>query len=755
MAPSLLKTVGAAAAVLATQVTATTSSYKVTEIYNTTNFFDKFNFVTDADPNGGYVQYQSRTNAENLGIIKYKDGAAYVGVDYTKTDYDPNGVGRKSVRLESKNVYNHGLIIADFTHLPKPTCGSWPAFWFFGEPWPTKGEIDVYENWNDLTFNRHTAHVDAPSVVGDCKIVSDGMTSTIDSPNCYDFASGQAEYQGCSASKYSSTFGSSTGGVYAMEWTSDYLKIWEWSHLGTPLDVTLGQPSPNNILWGTPSFVIKKCDVEKAFKDMKMVLNIDFCAVAGQTDKWASCKTSTGYDTCAKYVAKKASDFSSVNFKVKDIKVYQLKDTQTSTTSSTISSTTTTSSATLSTSSSASVTSSSSVSTSSSTSSYIITDSSSSSAVSSTITSSASYSTASSTVSDDDDDYCTDDSEDSSSSYVVSTSSTVSDDDDDYCTDDGESTSSSYVVSPTGSVSATTTGSSSGAYITSAPVTSYPATSSYPGNSNSYAVSDSASEYPGGELTTSTIYATTVYTVTSCAPTVTNCPAGGSYVTTEVISIGVTVCPVTETGGSSPKPTTTTAAVPEGYTTSTVEVTKTYTITSCAATVTNCPVGAVTTEVSVTTTVCPIENGGGSSSTGKQPAQGTTVVVGTPGQSTGVATTPNYVATPEASSSSSSTTTTTIVVGGGEGSGSSSETDVYVTATVVPVTSAVYTGYTSNAVYPNATLATSVTTPAGVASSSAAIVTPSASSVVEVSGAVKTGASLALAGVAALFMMAM
>lgn len=46
MAPSLLKTVGAAAAVLATQVAATTSSYKVTEIYNTTNFFDKFNFVT-------------------------------------------------------------------------------------------------------------------------------------------------------------------------------------------------------------------------------------------------------------------------------------------------------------------------------------------------------------------------------------------------------------------------------------------------------------------------------------------------------------------------------------------------------------------------------------------------------------------------------------------------------------------------------------------------------------------------------------
>ncbi|KAI0179118.1 putative endo-1,3(4)-beta-glucanase [Hypoxylon sp. FL1284] len=297
MAPSLIKTVGAAAA-LATQAAATfTSPYKITEVYNTTNFFDKFDFITDADPNGGYVQYQDKASAQTLGLAKYQDGAAYIGVDYTKTDYNAAGVGRKSVRLESKSIYNHGLIIADFTHLPKPTCGSWPAFWFFGKPWPTKGEIDVYENWNDLYFNRHTAHVDNPEVVGNCTISQSGMTAIMNSPNCYDLAKGQPQYQGCSASQVSSTFGSSTGGVYALQWTSDYLKIWEWSHLLTPIDVTLGQPSPN-ILWGLPSFVVKTCDIDTAFRDMKMVLNIDFCAVAGQTDKWASCKAKTGYATC-------------------------------------------------------------------------------------------------------------------------------------------------------------------------------------------------------------------------------------------------------------------------------------------------------------------------------------------------------------------------------------------------------------------------------------------------------------------------
>jgi chitinase len=48
------------------------------------------------------------------------------------------------------------------------------------------------------------------------------------------------------------------------------------------------------------------------------------------------------------------------------------------------------------------------------------------------------------------------------------------------------------------------------------------------------------------EYTTSTVYATTTYTITSCAPTVTNCPAKLGQVTTDIISLYVTVCPVSE-----------------------------------------------------------------------------------------------------------------------------------------------------------------------------------------------------------------
>ncbi|KAK2608427.1 Chitinase 2 [Conoideocrella luteorostrata] len=99
--------------------------------------------------------------------------------------------------------------------------------------------------------------------------------------------------------------------------------------------------------------------------------------------------------------------------------------------------------------------------------------------------------------------------------------------------------------------------------------------------------------------TTSTVCTTKTYTITSCAPTVTNCPKG--HVTTETIPLYTTVCPVTE----STKPTTTKAPV---MTTSTVYATKTYTITSCPPYVADCPKGKITTSVvPVYTTVCPVK----------------------------------------------------------------------------------------------------------------------------------------------------
>ncbi|KAI0171614.1 concanavalin A-like lectin/glucanase, partial [Pestalotiopsis sp. NC0098] len=323
MATTLLKYVALAAGTFAATAGAT-QSYAVTEVYNATNFFDKFgHFVTplDVDPTSGYVQYLDRADAIKSGLMSIDGDEVYVGPDTSQT-YDPYGYGRKSVRLESLSTYNHGLFIADFTHLPAPTCGAWPSFWMFGAPWPTKGEIDIVENWNDLEFNRNTAHVDSPDVIGECTIKPLDMTARlIESTNCYDGTPGQYDNQGCSADSYGLPFGLSEGGVYALEWTSDYLKIWSWTRALAPPDIQLGNPLPSN--WSVPNFMITDCNVDQAFQDMKLVLNIDFCGVAGVDGIWNSCKASTGYDTCTGYVAENPEAFKDSYFKIADFKVYE------------------------------------------------------------------------------------------------------------------------------------------------------------------------------------------------------------------------------------------------------------------------------------------------------------------------------------------------------------------------------------------------------------------------------------------------
>ena len=74
----------------------------------------------------GFVTYVNQQQALSEGLIKTQNNQIYMGVD-TKSVLNPNGAGRKSVRVQSKNAYTHGLVIADFAHIPGSNCGSWPA----------------------------------------------------------------------------------------------------------------------------------------------------------------------------------------------------------------------------------------------------------------------------------------------------------------------------------------------------------------------------------------------------------------------------------------------------------------------------------------------------------------------------------------------------------------------------------------------------------------------------------------------------
>ena len=133
MAPSLV-TLGTAALAYSVGGVAA-KSYQLSDKYDASNFFSKFNFFVsnfgtgnynDVDPTSGYVNYRSEQDAKDMGLIATQGDEVYIGVNHAKS-LDPNGKGRDSVRIESKKLYTHGLFIADFKHLPKPACGLWPA----------------------------------------------------------------------------------------------------------------------------------------------------------------------------------------------------------------------------------------------------------------------------------------------------------------------------------------------------------------------------------------------------------------------------------------------------------------------------------------------------------------------------------------------------------------------------------------------------------------------------------------------------
>ncbi|KAJ4387909.1 hypothetical protein N0V93_008512 [Gnomoniopsis smithogilvyi] len=327
MAPSAFKKIGAAVA-CATAVRAATESYQLSEEYTVDNFFDKFDFFTSTYTSGdswddthGYVQYRGQADAESLGLISTSTGGIYIGPD-TNSTYDPDGKGRDSVRITSKAMYNEGLMIAKFSHMPVQACGAWPAFWSFGSPWLTMGEIDYFEGWNMMEYNRMAMHTNE-TIAGECALTTTGIDGTVMTSNC----NNEEDGTGCGVKDDSGVWSSTTGATFAMEWTDSAIKIWSWLPSAVPSDITAGTPDPSSSAWGNPTLLVEQtnCDLSKSFANQQLVFNIDFCGdTAGSPTFWnETCSAQVG-DTCANYVANNPSAFAETYFMIEGIQYYEL-----------------------------------------------------------------------------------------------------------------------------------------------------------------------------------------------------------------------------------------------------------------------------------------------------------------------------------------------------------------------------------------------------------------------------------------------
>lgn len=180
----------------------TSSSYTLTSNLTYTNFFPAFTFFSGPDPTHGSVHYLNATAAASTSLVGLLPDthSAFLGVDYTSTP-SSDSPGRASVRLESVQTFNTGLLVADIRHMPASTCGVWPAFWLVGPKWPQGGEIDVLEGVNEQEGNAVTLHTGAGCVVDNSTAAGGeerGITGHMTTRDCDVNARGKPENAGCS-----------------------------------------------------------------------------------------------------------------------------------------------------------------------------------------------------------------------------------------------------------------------------------------------------------------------------------------------------------------------------------------------------------------------------------------------------------------------------------------------------------------------------------------------------------------------------
>ncbi|KAG5978299.1 hypothetical protein E4U55_006282 [Claviceps digitariae] len=286
-----------------------------------------FNWIDSVDLNHGFVSYQSRPDAQAKGLysVDANTGVVRLGVDSTNV-MSVGGSGRPSIRLESKESYSHGLFIADFLHMPPSQCGLWPAFWAYGRNWPFDGEIDIIEGASDQHSNLMSAHTSRGCTLS--KTIQAKASGTTRSNVC----DVDAQNVGCGydvpasdTSSYGDAFNAAGGGVYAMEWDSDHIKIWHFGRSQIPRDIKSKKPNPDE--WGLPHAIFggDSCDLGTHFKTMNLVINTNFCGdwagnIWGRAD---GCGTFA--PTCSEFVAKNPQAFRETHWDVHYIDVYQTK----------------------------------------------------------------------------------------------------------------------------------------------------------------------------------------------------------------------------------------------------------------------------------------------------------------------------------------------------------------------------------------------------------------------------------------------
>lgn len=146
------------------------------------------------------------------------------------------------------------------------------ASWTITNSGSHEGEFDILEGYNDGTYNYMSLHTNQQP----CTFQSPANLQQ-GTPNEENYDCNLENGAGCSVqapeASYGDPFNANGGGVYAMQWTSSFIKIFFFPRNKIPADIKSGNPDPTK--WGLPAgnFDSKygNCNIDKAFEAQTIV----------------------------------------------------------------------------------------------------------------------------------------------------------------------------------------------------------------------------------------------------------------------------------------------------------------------------------------------------------------------------------------------------------------------------------------------------------------------------------------------------
>ena len=122
----------------------------------------QWNIWTGGAFNNELQYYQSPNLVINGGVLTIQAKRETVTGATTPFDATPKTFQFTSGRIESKTSFSSSNFtpkVRMIARIKLPSgYGMWPAFWSYGDPWPTQGEIDIMEARGNEPFKYQTAY---------------------------------------------------------------------------------------------------------------------------------------------------------------------------------------------------------------------------------------------------------------------------------------------------------------------------------------------------------------------------------------------------------------------------------------------------------------------------------------------------------------------------------------------------------------------------------------------------------------------